>query len=420
MSPEALQALARSFLQHGFVVIHDALSPEELRVVRHECDAVTARYAAIAGHPLSSDVEEDDEDCETNITHEHHGSMEWLSTNFGCVLEVPGCCECCVDDWDATSGGYRRKTCLVTGGAPPATTRKDDAPKNTELKNKPSVDEMLRPNGALGAIATAMLHTFCARQQTLHSNPEQHHTQSKQNQNQNQHVCLFNDQYIVKPPNSLTARFGWHADSQWCDGSATKRKRADHEIELEIELEMENEIELEIENENENVTAPYVSLWTALDDVDASNGCLRVLPYPAFGKEAVLNGSTEPGEDGLDGETGSTPGGGAKRYASHEARASLYRQNPAQLDRLSITRWCGDSTGKQVTLATKALRDVQVIAMKAGAILCMSHRVLHCSGPNASQTLRRAWMPQFSRGAVLRREGETVKPVALAVALGNI
>jgi len=47
----------------------------------------------------------------------------------------------------------------------------------------------------------------------------------------------------------------------------------------------------------------------------------------------------------------------------------------------------------------------------------MSDRVMHCSGPNASRGIRRAYMPQFSRRAVFKKNGETV---ALAVPVNDI
>jgi ectoine hydroxylase-related dioxygenase (phytanoyl-CoA dioxygenase family) len=58
-----------------------------------------------------------------------------------------------------------------------------------------------------------------------------------------------------------------------------------------------------------------------------------------------------------------------------------------------------------------AFRRVKTMTMRAGDVLFMSDRVLHCSGPNASDKVRRAWMPQFSSGPVLDAKGA---PVAVA------
>lgn len=67
--------------------------------------------------------------------------------------------------------------------------------------------------------------------------------------------------------------------------------------------------------------------------------------------------------------------------------------------------------------AASAFDEVRVVAMRAGSVLAMSDRVLHCSGPNATGRARRAWMPQFSAGAMTNAQQ---MPVALAVPLRNM
>lgn len=58
--------------------------------------------------------------------------------------------------------------------------------------------------------------------------------------------CLFNEQYIVKPPRSgLESSFAWHRDSDWCRDQAL---------------------------------GSFISIWVALDDVHADNGGLLVRP----------------------------------------------------------------------------------------------------------------------------------------------
>jgi ectoine hydroxylase-related dioxygenase (phytanoyl-CoA dioxygenase family) len=184
-------------------------------------------------------------------------------------------------------------------------------------------------------------------------------------------VCLFNDQYIVKPPSSAAARFTWHRDSQWCDeaaGSPTLGKR---------KTEARNVAT--VANAPNAQRVPYVSLWTALDDVDTTNGCVRVLPYPA----------------------------------ARDAECEIHFEDASRrLDVLSRNRWREDLSDRERDEAAAAFRDVRVCVMRAGDTLCMSDRVLHCSGPNASGALRRAWMPQFSKRAIRKRDGE---PTALAV-----
>ena len=192
-------------------------------------------------------------------------------------------------------------------------------------------------------------------------------------------VCLFNDQYIVKPPSSAAARFTWHRDSQWCDeaaGSPTLGKRKTENSEARNVANVARQSPTRPFNAS-LTRVPYVSLWTALDDVDATNGCVRVLPYPA-----------------------------ARELEIHEKNASR------RLDVLSRKRWREDLSDRERDEAAAAFRDVRVCVMRAGDTLCMSDRVLHCSGPNASGALRRAWMPQFSKRAIRKRDGE---PTALAV-----
>ena len=145
---------------------------------------------------------------------------------------------------------------------------------------------------------------------------------------------------------------------------------------------------------------------------------------------------------GLGRETGT-------RSVGHLERAAAYPYTPAELDSMSIQRWCNndqdadkDEAGTRggvrvededeegllveggddakdiarqliapsapdcvphVHPARKAASRrppssvfdaVRVISMRAGAVLALSDRVLHCSGPNATRHARRAWMPQ--------------------------
>ena len=58
------------------------------------------------------------------------------------------------------------------------------------------------------------------------------------------------EQYIIKPPHcNSDAAFQWHFDSQY---AVSTGRAVSH--------------------------SPYLSLWVALDDMTASNGCLVVLP----------------------------------------------------------------------------------------------------------------------------------------------
>lgn len=96
----------------------------------------------------------------------------------------------------------------------------------------------------------------------------------------------------------------------------------------------------------------------------------------------------------------------------------MYPLDAARLDALAIDRWRDDDAAAE---ASVAFADVVIADVRAGSVLAMSDKVLHCSGPNASSVTRRAWMPQFSDGAVTRRPATDDdkdgrgEPVALAV-----
>lgn len=56
------------------------------------------------------------------------------------------------------------------------------------------------------------------------------------------------------------------------------------------------------------------------------------------------------------------------------------------------------------------------LCVEPGTAIITSDTVLHCSGPNRSRHMRRAWMPQFSAGPITWVEGG--QPVGLAIPLG--
>ena len=70
-------------------------------------------------------------------------------------------------------------------------------------------------------------------------------------------VYYFNEQYIVKPGMCVTSAFAWHRDSDWCWGGEGYH--------------------------------PYVSLWTALDDVNEENGTLYTRGPGAEEKPIIAN-----------------------------------------------------------------------------------------------------------------------------------
>eukprot|EP00611_Tribonema_gayanum_P018590 TRINITY_DN3172_c0_g1_i1.p1 TRINITY_DN3172_c0_g1~~TRINITY_DN3172_c0_g1_i1.p1 ORF type:complete len:285 (+),score=106.27 TRINITY_DN3172_c0_g1_i1:913-1767(+) len=133
---------------------------------------------------------------------------------------------------------------------------------------------------------------------------------------QQRQLFLFNEQYICKPPRSAV-NFRWHRD-------------ADEQLAMVL------------------ATAPhqapalhYYSVWVALDDATAENGCLVVLP-------ASSSAHAAPEQDG-------------------------------------------------------AAADAEAVALpvRAGDAVAFTSDLWHCSGPNATQRARRAFYAQYSAAPIV-------------------
>jgi len=114
----------------------------------------------------------------------------------------------------------------------------------------------------------------------------------------------------------------------------------------------------------------YLSCWVPLDDVSEENGTLRILPYAE-----------------------------ASAAATHREKALAYPSRQTLPSPLSDDG-C-DGIGRLITVS-------------AGSVVFFSDVVLHCSGPNLGDSIRRVWMPQFSAGPIMRRDG---RPVSLTTKL---
>jgi ectoine hydroxylase-related dioxygenase (phytanoyl-CoA dioxygenase family) len=143
-------------------------------------------------------------------------------------------------------------------------------------------------------------------------------------------VYLFNEQFVVKAADR-GLRFGWHQDSGFI--------RYPHE--------------------------PYLTCWIPLDDVDAENGTVWLLPYTRAGTRAAVEHVLDPETNDLIGYVGDDPG------------------------------------------------DPLVLA--AGSIACFSSTVFHRSGPNTTGCTRRAFVAQYSVQPILDEVGS--RPRHLAVPL---
>ena len=139
-------------------------------------------------------------------------------------------------------------------------------------------------------------------------------------------VYLFNEQWVVKGA-EVGMRFSWHQDSGYVKNRDPKTSHR-----------------------------PYLSCWTALDDVDESNGTVYLLPHSRAGtKNHICPHQREPGTNDLIGYSGDDPG-------------------------------------------------IAVIA-PAGSIACFSSTSLHRSGPNTTETMRRVYLTQYSAEPLLHSNG---------------
>lgn len=107
---------------------------------------------------------------------------------------------------------------------------------------------------------------------------------------------------------------------------------------------------------------PYVTCWCALDDVGEKNGTVYLLPHSRAGtKNKIFDHEEEEGTHDLIGYTGEDPG--------------------------------------------------DPVVVPAGSIVAFDSYVLHRSGPNTTNRMRRVYLPQYSAATIERTDG---KPSAMA------
>jgi ectoine hydroxylase-related dioxygenase (phytanoyl-CoA dioxygenase family) len=100
---------------------------------------------------------------------------------------------------------------------------------------------------------------------------------------------------------------------------------------------------------------PYLTCWIALDDVGEANGTVYLLPYARAGTRDVVEHVRDEETNDMIGYTGDDPG------------------DPA--------------------------------VVPAGSIVCFSSTVLHRSGPNTTDQMRRVYVAQYSAEPVLDVDG---------------
>ena len=108
---------------------------------------------------------------------------------------------------------------------------------------------------------------------------------------------------------------------------------------------------------------PYVTVWAAVDDVSTENGTVRVMPFSTIGIRTLVEHLQDP-------KTGDKVG-----YFGKESGVTA--------------------------------------AVPAGSIVVMSSLSFHCSGPNQTDKMRRAYVTQYSSEPI--RKPGMAEPMHLAV-----
>lgn len=185
-------------------------------------------------------------------------------------------------------------------------------------------------------------------------------------------------QYILKPPGSALSAFAWHRDSDWLSTadvaerhpylSGTRCARAwGRAAGLRAGAWPVGPPSRCVLTEHPSPAASLShAVWCALDDMTHANGCFVVRP----------------------GSHLAAPGGSPPAAAAAEAAG-----------------------GEAATQQPQAL----ALEVPAGSAVLTSDTLLHCSGPNRSAHMRRAWMPQFSAAPLVRSSDG--QPVSLALPL---
>ena len=100
---------------------------------------------------------------------------------------------------------------------------------------------------------------------------------------------------------------------------------------------------------------PYLTCWIALDDVSEANGTVYLLPYARAGTRDVIEHVRDDETNDMIGYSGADPG--------------------------------------------------DPVVVPAGSIVCFSSTVLHRSGPNTTDHMRRVYVAQYSAEPILTEDG---------------
>ncbi|KAG9072017.1 hypothetical protein KI688_006239 [Linnemannia hyalina] len=202
-------------------------------------------------------------------------------------------------------------------------------------------------------------------------------------------TCLFNEQYIVKTPDSAdVSSFEWHQDSQYMDTSAQE-------------------------------TFPIVSCWIALDNVNLKNGTLLVEPFPRP-KDAATGGYIDPptqfhGRDTyvryhkhLASNYVNPPSNKMTAIMKAQHRQPLQPPPPSSPSAVGAGGTAVDTLPNDPKEWIYESQPPVLVEVPAGSIVFLSGWVRHCSLGNSSSKFRRAFMPQYSAGKVVTATGGMV------------
>mmetsp|Transcript_4767 Transcript_4767/g.6420 ORF Transcript_4767/g.6420 Transcript_4767/m.6420 type:complete len:338 (-) Transcript_4767:254-1267(-) len=191
-SRQKLVMAKEKFRQNGYCVLEGLLEERQLEALRRECSEVVNT----AYHRL-----------QTQCAKNGAGPVpsDWVVRNHGCVFQVP-LAEVGGVDYPSSSSEYRlARTAAMQGKS---------------VERQVVLDTLF--NGALRDIMEYLLGGA---------------------------AWLYNEQFIVKPPNCSRSEFKWHKDNTGCQDDSVDYR-------------------------------PYLSMWCALDDMHEENGTLYVRPYP--------------------------------------------------------------------------------------------------------------------------------------------
>jgi ectoine hydroxylase-related dioxygenase (phytanoyl-CoA dioxygenase family) len=107
---------------------------------------------------------------------------------------------------------------------------------------------------------------------------------------------------------------------------------------------------------------PYLTCWIAIDDVTEANGTVYLLPYARAGTRDVVKHVRDEDSNDLVGYAGGDPG--------------------------------------------------DPVIVPAGSIACFSSTLLHRSGPNTTDRMRRVYVAQYSAEPILSKDGSQPRMLA--------